>query len=193
MTEETIQGRKLFKGGNYMRKYGIHFEISWPLRTPLPKWELHIPFARMGGGRNSNLDVQIVNSKIEIDIFFSFYTHDLKKPGAHPLPPPLLWVSNTTRNDYSDSNSFSKYYVLAGIKIRIYANLHIWFKGVFGSFFGIGTIVDGFIDIILVNGAWQNLDWLESFTLWHIFCNFGTLWYLLARSCLFRIFGNYFT
>jgi hypothetical protein len=44
----------------------------------------------MGGGRNSNLDVQIVNSKIEIDIFFSFYTHDLKKPGAHPLPPPLL-------------------------------------------------------------------------------------------------------
>ena len=25
---ETIQGRKLFKGGNYMRKYGIYFDNS---------------------------------------------------------------------------------------------------------------------------------------------------------------------
>ena len=24
LTEETIQRRKLFKGGNYMRKYGMH-------------------------------------------------------------------------------------------------------------------------------------------------------------------------
>ena len=25
---ETIQGRKLFKGGNYMRKYGIHSSVQ---------------------------------------------------------------------------------------------------------------------------------------------------------------------
>ena len=29
MTAETIQRRKLFKGGNYMRKYGIHKAVSF--------------------------------------------------------------------------------------------------------------------------------------------------------------------
>ena len=28
-SEETIQRRKLFKGGNYMRKYGIHKAVSF--------------------------------------------------------------------------------------------------------------------------------------------------------------------
>jgi len=27
--KETIQGRKLFKGGNYSRKYGIHFDAKF--------------------------------------------------------------------------------------------------------------------------------------------------------------------
>ena len=35
---ETIQGRKLFKGGNYTRKYGRHF-LTLPPR--LPRYVLH--------------------------------------------------------------------------------------------------------------------------------------------------------
>ena len=30
MGEETIQGSKLYKGGNYLRKYGIHIPCSHP-------------------------------------------------------------------------------------------------------------------------------------------------------------------
>ena len=40
MTAETIQGRKLFKDGNYSRKYGIHFFIFSNIlgdRSCLPK------------------------------------------------------------------------------------------------------------------------------------------------------------
>ena len=37
--------------------------------------------SQRGGGGNSNLGVQIVNSKIVIDTFMSFYTYDLEKNG----------------------------------------------------------------------------------------------------------------
>ena len=33
---ETIQGRKLFKGGNYMRKYGISYDISFESQEKSP-------------------------------------------------------------------------------------------------------------------------------------------------------------
>ena len=40
---ETIQGRKLFKGGNYMRKYGISFlELSSKRCSSYEKTEIHV-------------------------------------------------------------------------------------------------------------------------------------------------------
>ena len=48
---ETFQGRKLFKGGNYMRKYGIctfGFGLKWKTYfrsfTDLTPWILTLPF-----------------------------------------------------------------------------------------------------------------------------------------------------
>ena len=40
---ETIQGRKLFKGGNYMRNYGILFlELSSKRCSSYEKTEIHV-------------------------------------------------------------------------------------------------------------------------------------------------------
>ena len=40
---ETVQGRELFKGGNYMRKYGIYFLLEfYYLRDDFLQWSLRV-------------------------------------------------------------------------------------------------------------------------------------------------------
>ena len=41
---ETIQGRKFFKGGNYVRKYGIQILIPLPYGKRMSLYEIYIHF-----------------------------------------------------------------------------------------------------------------------------------------------------
>ena len=55
---DTIQGRILFKGGHYLRKYGMYVVLSKPMYVEI--WAASSEKVGFGGGLPTKFDIKVI-------------------------------------------------------------------------------------------------------------------------------------